>query len=81
MGLAEGVAAGDQRDRLLVVHRHPLEGFANVPRRGDRIRLAVRSFGIDVDQAHLHRAERMLQLAIAEIALVRRARFPPDPSR
>ena len=71
VGLAEGVAAGDQRDGFLVVHRHALERFADVPRRGDRIRLAVRPFRIDVDQAHLHRAERILQLAIAEIALVR----------
>ena len=33
VGLAEGVAAGDQRDGLLVVHAHALEGFANVLRR------------------------------------------------
>ena len=71
VGLAEGVAAGDQRDGLLVVHRHALERFANVARRGERVRLAVRPFRIDVDQAHLHRAERILQLAIAEIAIIR----------
>ena len=70
MGLAEGVAAGDQRDGLLVVHRHPHEGFADVFRRGDRVWLAVRSFGIDVDQAHLHGAERMRELALAAVALV-----------
>ena len=30
MGLAEGVAAGNQRDGLLVVHRHAEERFADV---------------------------------------------------
>jgi tRNA(Phe) wybutosine-synthesizing methylase Tyw3 len=62
MGLAERVSAGDQRNRLLVIHRHARKGLANVPRRGHRIRLAVRPFRIHVDQAHLHRAQRILQL-------------------
>src|SRR6266540_2573711 len=31
MSLAEGVAADDQRKRLLVVHRHATEGLSNVP--------------------------------------------------
>jgi hypothetical protein len=30
VGLAEGVAAGDQRDGLFVVHRHARERFADV---------------------------------------------------
>ena len=37
VGLAEGVAAGDQRDGLLVVHRHAEERLADVlapPRPG-----------------------------------------------
>src|SRR5258708_4582721 len=71
VGLAESMAAGDQRDGFFVIHRHALERFANVARRGDRIGLAVWPLWIDVDEAHLHRAERMLQLAVAEIALIR----------
>ena len=70
MGLAERVAAGDQRHRLLVVHRHAREGLANVARRRQRIGIAVGPFGIDVDQAHLHGAQRALELAIAAVALV-----------
>ena len=70
VGLAEGVAAGDQRDRLLVVHRHAREGLADVPGRGDRIRIAVRALRIDVDQAHLHGAERVLEVPVAGVALV-----------
>jgi hypothetical protein len=43
VGLAEGVAAGDQRDGLLVVHRHAGEGLADVARRCERVGLAVRA--------------------------------------
>ena len=70
VGLAEGVAAGDQRDGLFVVHRHAEERFADVLGRGDRVRIAVRPFRIDVDQAHLHRAERFGELAFAAVAFV-----------
>src|SRR3984957_16467394 len=44
--LAEGVPARDQRDRLLVVHRHPAERLADVARRGDRVRVAVRALRV-----------------------------------
>ena len=70
VGLAEGVAAGDQRDRLLVVHRHAGEGLADVPGRRDRVRVAVRAFRVDVDEAHLHGAERVLEVPLSGVALV-----------
>src|SRR6202167_1073895 len=68
--LAEGMAARDQRDGFFVVHRHALERFTDVLGGGDRIRLAVRPFRIDVDETHLHCAKGMFELAIAKIALV-----------
>ena len=43
VALAEGVAADDERDRLLVVHRHAGERLADVARRGERIGVAVRA--------------------------------------
>jgi hypothetical protein len=70
VGLAERVAAGDQRDGLLVVHRHAGERLADVACRRQRVRVAVRSLGVDVDQTHLHRAEGLLELAVAGVALV-----------
>ncbi len=70
VGLAERVPTGDQRDGLLVVHRHAPEGFADVARRGHRVGVAVRAFGVDVDQPHLHRGERVLQVVLAGVALV-----------
>src|SRR5204862_7358977 len=63
------MAARDQRDSFLVVHGHAEERFTDVPRRRDRFRLAVRPFRIDIDQAHLHRGERILKLALAAVAL------------
>ena len=54
MSLAERVAARDEGHRLLVVHRHASEDVADIPRRSDRIRVAVRAFRVDVNQAHLH---------------------------
>ncbi|EEF93589.1 hypothetical protein CATMIT_01779, partial [Catenibacterium mitsuokai DSM 15897] len=41
-----------------------------VARGGDRVGIAVGALRIDVDQAHLHRAERIFQHAIAAVALV-----------
>ena len=81
VGLAERVTAGDQRDGLLVVHRHAAERLADVAGGGERVRVAVRALRVDVDQAHLHGAERLLELAVARVALVARATRSPGPSR
>ena len=70
MSLAEGVSAGDEGNGLLVIHRHAREGLPNIDCRGDWIRLAVGSFRIHIDQAHLNRAERILELTVAAVALV-----------
>ena len=70
MRLAEGVAAGDQGDGFLVVHRHAAEGVADVAGGGQRVRVAVRPFRVDVDQAHLHGGEGVFQQAVAGITLV-----------
>ena len=70
VGLAEGVSTGDQRNRFLVVHCHAAERLADVPGRRHRVRIAVRPFRVDVDQAHLDGAERNLQIPVAAIALV-----------
>ena len=86
VGLAEGVAAGDERHRLLVVHRHAGEGLADIPRRGDRIGVAVRAFRVDVDQPHLHGGERIFEVPVAGVAFViqplvsRRPSRRPDPA-
>ncbi len=67
MALAESVAAGGQRDGLLVVHGHACEGLAHVTAGGDRIRVAVRAFRVHVDQTHLHGGERILEIPVAGV--------------
>ena len=70
MGLAEGMAARDQGDGFFVIHRHAGKSLADVARRSDRIGIAVRTFGIDVNQAHLHCGERILQVARVRLLAV-----------
>jgi hypothetical protein len=70
VGLAERVTAGDQRHRLLVVHRHPAEGVPDVAGGRQRVGVAVRALRVDVDQAHLHGAERPGELPVPAVALV-----------
>ena len=70
VGLAEGVAAGHEGDGLLVVHRHPGEGFADVAGGSGRIGYSVGPLRIDVAQAHLDGGERIGQLPITAVALV-----------
>ena len=70
VGLAEGVTSGNERHRLFVVHRHAGKGLADVLGRRDRIRVAVRAFRVDVDQAHLDRSERILEIPVSGVALV-----------
>ena len=61
VGFAEGVAAGNQRNRLFVVHRHAAERLANILGCGNGIRIAIGPFRIHVDQTHLHGSERILR--------------------
>ena len=68
--LPNDVSAGNERNRLLVIHRHAGEGLADVACRSEGIGIAVGSFRIDVNQAHLNRSERILEVTIAAVALV-----------
>ena len=65
---------------LLVVHRHARERLADVLGGGKRVGVAVRALRVDVDQAHLHGAERACELALAAVALVAQPRvlWPPE---
>ncbi|RMQ32055.1 Type II secretion system protein C [Pseudomonas syringae pv. actinidiae] len=65
VSLAESVTTGDQRHGLFVIHGHAAEGFADIPRRSDRVRHAFRAFRVHVDQAHLHGGQRVFQITFA----------------
>ena len=70
MAFAEGMPARDEGHGLLVVHRHASEGFANIACSSERIRIAIWTFGIDVNQAHLDGCERVLEIPITRVTLV-----------
>jgi hypothetical protein len=72
VGLAEGVAARDEGDRLLVVHRHLGERHPDVVGGGERVRLALRALRVHVDQAHGDVGQRALELqrVLVPVALV-----------
>src|ERR1043166_5629153 len=70
VGLADRMAADDERKGLLVVHRHAGERLSNVLRCKGRIRVAARSLGIHVDQTHVIGAERPPHIPTFGVALV-----------
>ena len=70
VGFAEGVPAGNERNGLLVIHRHAGERLPDIPCRGEWIRLSIGPFRIHVNQAHLNGGERIVELTIAAVALV-----------
>src|ERR1022692_15806 len=74
------MSAGNERNGLLVIHRHARESLSDIPCRGNRIRLSIRPFRIHVNQTHLYGSERILKITIAAVALVRqpRALRPPE---
>ncbi|CRK39328.1 hypothetical protein BN1708_001577 [Verticillium longisporum] len=61
VGLAEGVATGDESDGLLVVHGHAAECGADVVGSSNRVGVAIGALGVDVDQTHMGSTERLLQ--------------------
>ena len=79
MGLAEGVAAGDECDGFLVVHGHACKSFTDVLGRGGRVRRAVRAFRVHIDEAHLNGRKRVLESAALAVALVAKPFFLGTP--
>ena len=70
VGLAKSVAAGDERHGFFIVHGHARKGVADVARGSEGVGVAVRAFGVHIDQAHLHGGQRVGQIALAAVALV-----------
>ena len=79
MRLAEGVPARSECDGFLRIHGHPLERGAHVAGRLERIGIAARAFGIDVDEPHLDRGERAFQLVHAVLGGNARLHALVDP--
>src|SRR6185369_5586160 len=80
VGLADGVTADDERNGLLVIHRHAGERLSNELRGARRVRIAPWPFWIDVDKAHMIGAERPAHLPAIGVALISEPCFfgPPE---
>src|SRR5215510_12209169 len=78
--LANRVTADDERNGLLVIHRHAGERLSNVLSSTRRVRVAARPLRIHVDQAHMISAERPPHLPATGVALVSEPRIlgPPE---
>src|ERR1700720_1779651 len=69
VGFAERVPAGNERNGLLVIHRHAGEGFADIARRGDWIGLSIRPLRIHINQSYLTSCERFIRETFARMAM------------
>ena len=70
VGFTKGMAARTKGHGFLVIHGHARKGLANIPRRSDRIRVAVGPLRIDVDQTHLNGGQGTFELTVAGVALI-----------
>src|SRR4029077_14983219 len=76
---AEGVSASNECDRFFIVHCHAGERFPDIPCRSNGIGLSIGPFRIHVNQTHLHRAKRILEVTIPGVALIRQPRALRSP--
>ena len=58
------------RRRFFIFHCYVGKGFADIMAGCDRIGIAIRTFRVHIDQAHLHRRQRIFWLTIAAVAFV-----------
>lgn len=70
VGLAEGVAASNEGDSLVVVHGHAAEGGADVPRGGEGVRDAVGTDRVDIDKTHVGGAHGLLELTVMNVGVL-----------
>ena len=71
VSLAEGVSPGRQSDGFFIVHGHALERLTDVLCAEKRVGVGVGALRVDVDEAHLHGGEWVLEvLAGLTVAVV-----------
>ncbi len=67
MAFAKGMPPRCQGDGFFVIHRHAAKGLSHILPRAHRIRFAVRTFRIHIDEPHAHGCQGIFQHAIAAI--------------
>ena len=70
MRFAERMSARHKCHGLFIIHGHAREGFADIIARANGIRIAIRAFWVDVNQAHLNGRQRVFQLTRAAVSVV-----------
>ena len=69
MRLTEGVTAGNQSHRFLVIHGHAGKGGADISGGSDRVWNAVGALRVHVDQSHVYGRQWLLQVSCVDIAV------------
>ena len=67
---AKGVSPRNKSDRLLIVHRHPAKGLANVPCRRQRVWISIGALRIYINETHLNGSKRVFEFPVTRVALV-----------
>lgn len=62
VGLAKGVATGNQSNGFLIIHTHSAKGLTDIQSRGLGVRGTVGTAGINVDETHADSSKRALEL-------------------
>ena len=70
MAFAEGVATRDKGNGLLHRHPHAREGIPHFWTRGHRIRVAVGTLRVDINQPHLNRRQGLIKRILTAVALI-----------
>lgn len=70
VGLAKSVTTDNKSGSLLVVHAHAAKGCANIVGSSNRVRVAVGTGGVDINQTHVCGSKRLFELAILEVCVL-----------
>ncbi len=70
VAFAKGMTTCNQGHGFFIVHGHPGKGLPDIMSRLCRNRLPIGPLRIDVDQAHLHRSQRIFKITFTAVALV-----------
>ena len=79
VSLSEGMTTSDQGNCFLVVHSHAAKSLTNVTGRGFGIRHSIGSFGVDINQTHLHSREWIFELTLTRVTIICQPRILDSP--
>ena len=63
MGFTKAVSACNQRNCFFIIHCHAAKSITDIFCSSNRIRITIRTFGVYIDQTHLHGSKWFFQVA------------------